>query len=445
VEQPDFFASGPPGLAFVNGFAKLGAGRVDFEAHSPEHRARYAFPFAYDPAAPRARWLACLADAFQGDDDAADKIECLQEFAGAALFGLATKYQKAIVMFGEGANAKSTIANVIAAAFPAGSTCAVAPQTWGNEYRLAMMAGKLLNVVNELPEADILSGEDFKSMIDGSPKTARRIREAPFTFSARAGHLFAANKLPGSNDQSHGFWRRFIVLTFHRVFAEHEQNPNLADEIIRDELPGVVAWMVEGAKRIMVKGHYTIPASSAAAVASWRCGTDPVALFIEEKTRPAKAGAERTRSADLFAAYRDWSETNAHKVMSRSSFGRRMTAIKLGSVHTMTGEVYPVTLLRFGEQNPRDVERAVAEQAAREATDQHYPDEDDPLPAIGAPSSPPVCAACEGSGEAPFRNWPAGTYAPGVETPRCQVCSGRGTNPEAKNLTAETAERGQET
>lgn len=389
VARPGFFDDATPGLAFSNGFVRLDGNRIAFEPHSPEHAARFSYAFHFDAAAPRSRWLACLADAFKGDDDAADKIACLQEFAGASLFGLASRYQRAIVMFGEGSNAKSTIARVIAAAFPPGSTCAVAPQKWGDEYRLALMAGKLLNVVSELPEADILEGETFKAMISGDAMTARPIREAPFPFSPRAGHLFAANKLPGSNDQSHGFWRRMIVLVFKRVFAEHEQNASLAEQIIAAELAGVVAWAIEGAQRIAASGRYTVPTSSAAALKSWKRGADPVAQFVAEKTRPARTNDDRSRAVDLFAAYVEWAEANKFRVMSSHTFGMRMRGIGQGSEHTRAGEVYPVALLRMGEVSPAIIEAAEREEAA--AATRNAPAVE-PAPAADEPIRPPTPA-----------------------------------------------------
>lgn len=349
AEREGFFDAPAAGLAFGDCFVRLEGDRLTTEPHSPGHAARFAYPFKFQETAECPRWLACLAEAFRGDVEVAEKIACLQEFAGASLFGIATRFQRAIVLFGTGDNAKSTVASVIAAAMPRGSACAVPPQSWGSEYRLALMSGKLLNVVSELPEADILDGETFKSMITGDLMTARPIREAPFTFTARAGHLFAANRLPGSNDQSHGFWRRMIVITFQRVFTEAEKTPGLAESILAEELPGIVAWVIAGARRLLAQGRYTIPVSSSATVTAWKRGADPVAQFVEEKTRPPKDYRERETARSLFDAYVAWAEANRFKVMSSHTFGMRLRAIGYGSEHTRTGEVYPVTLLRIGE------------------------------------------------------------------------------------------------
>lgn len=350
VTVPEFFDKAPHGLAFSNGFVRLVKGQLRCVPHSPSHGARYAYPFAVDDGATCPQWEQCLLDAFAGDGDAGEKIAAIQEYAGASLLGFATRFTRAIVMFGNGANAKSVIAEVVASAFPPGSTCAIPPQTWGNEYRLALLAGKLLNVVNELPEADILAGETFKGIVDGNQTTARPIREAPFDYHPRAGHLFAANRLPQSNDQSHGFWRRMMVIEFNRTFAAHEQDTMLADRIIREETPGVVAWMLAGARRVIYQGQLTIPPSSISAVRNWQHSSDPVSLFVAEKTRTARDHGDRSSCGTMFEAYTSWAEKNRFKVMSSSSFGRRIAGLGFPSEATHDGYVYPLALLTTGEK-----------------------------------------------------------------------------------------------
>lgn len=371
VARPRFFAEGPPGLAFRNGFVTLDGERVVVEDHHPEHAALFSYDFDYDHAAPCARWLGCLEAAFQGDADAGLKIQLLQEFGGAALLGMATKYQRCVMLTGDGANAKSTLAEIIEAAFPPGSTCAVAPQAWGDDRKLALMTGKIMNVVLELPEDDILTPEHFKGMVDGMMMTARQVYKDAYTWKPRMGHLFAANRLPGTTDHTHGFWRRWFVVEFNRIFREDEQNPYLKDEIVSSELQGIVAWLVEGARRLAARGRYQPPPSSAQAILRWRRAADPVAIFVSEKTRAAKTDVERMSASSIFQAYVSWAESNKYRVMSAGKFGQRMRGLGLKSEHTRTGEVYPVRLRREGEaaedEPAADPEAELAAAAAREA------------------------------------------------------------------------------
>ena len=129
------------------------------------------------------------------------------------------------------------------------------------------MRGARLNLVHEIPPKAIAGGTDFKAIITGDPITAREIYKSPYTYRPRTAHVFSANELPGSTDITEGFWRRVVVLTMPKRFDGTQQMiPELAKKIIAAEMPGVLAWAVEGAQRLLTQDAYTIPASSLEAV-----------------------------------------------------------------------------------------------------------------------------------------------------------------------------------
>jgi putative DNA primase/helicase len=327
---------------------------VRLHDHSPEHRARTGYPFTYDRRSPT-RFLAFLESVWRDDADKDEKIALVQEFGGACLIGNATTYQRAIVSKGAGANGKGVTTQILVAAMPPESTTAIPPQEMGNEYRRAMLAGKRLNVVNELPEADIIDSEAFKAVVAGDPIVGRHIRQPPFTFQPVAGHFFAANRLPGTNDLTHGFWRRLVVLEFNRSFTtDPARNPHLAREIIDTELPAIVSWLLEGAVRLMREREYTVPASHSQAVAEWRRNADQVAQFVEERTRPLGAGEALGEGAsDLYAAYRQWAIQNGHRPVAANKFGSRMSDLGRPSEHTKHGNRYPL-VVKQGEGLVKD-------------------------------------------------------------------------------------------
>jgi putative DNA primase/helicase len=349
ASDPDFFATAASGLAFANGFVRVSADRITLEPHRAAHRARVGLPFDFIENAPTSFWSKFVGDLFAGDDDADAKANCLQEFAGAALLGIATRFQIALILLGEGANGKSEFIKATMASMPEGSCVAIPPQDWGQEYRRALLANKRLNIVSELPEADILSSEAFKAVISGDAITGRHIREAPFTFTPIAAHLFASNRLPGTTDHSDGFWRRPVVLRFNRVFKGADAVPDIAAKIVAAERPGIVRWMLEGARRLLAAGRYTVPASSATEIAEWRRNADPVALFLAECARDHLVASEGVTAALLYLHFRTWAERNGHRAMSSTKFGMRMRSLGKGSVHTKSGKRYPVALVTGGD------------------------------------------------------------------------------------------------
>lgn len=359
VAVRDFFANAPAGMVFTNGFATVTAKGIELRPHARENRARYGYAFELSPSSLAAKHLKFLYDLWQPDEDREDKILLWQEFGGACLLGIAPTYQRCLVGIGEGCNGKSKAGDILLAVMPEGSTCSIAPQEFGQEYRRAMLAGKRLNVVNELPEADIIESESFKNIITGETITGRHIRQAPITFRPKAGHYFAANRLPGTNDQTLGFWRRFLVATFNRNFTNDPvRNARIAEEIIEAERPAIVRWFLEGGVRLLRERDYTIPESHHAAMAAWRRIADPVALFVEEQTEPCQA-IEGSQAAWLYTNFRNWAERNGHRVMSSTKFGMRMAALERGAEHFDTGNRYPVRL-KAPEDNPSGNPRARA-------------------------------------------------------------------------------------
>jgi putative DNA primase/helicase len=346
VAKPDFFADAPAGVAFEDCFVALGPNAVERRPHSFQNRARFGYPFPYTPGAAPERFLRFLGECFAGTDDAAERILCIREYVGSSLFGIAARYQRALVMHGDGANGKGVLTKTLDRAMPQGSCVAIPPQQWSNEYRLAMLAGKRLNIVSELPEADIIDSEAFKSIVAGDATTGRRIREAPFTFAPVAGHVFAANRLPGTADQTHGFWRRMLVIGFPNIVPVERQDPAL-DEKLAAELPGVVAWLIQGAADAMKRGKLTTPTSSLEAVANWQRVADQVRVFLAERTRELPAGAEAwqgTNATELYKAYKAWAANSGHKQLSSTSFGLRLAQIGVPKQTTRAGILYDVEL-----------------------------------------------------------------------------------------------------
>lgn len=334
-----FFDAAPAGIAFANGFVSVDGHGARLTPHSLEHRCRYAMPFAYEERTSE-RWDGFLQALFRDDVDRDAKIDCLGEFFGLCLFGQVTKFQKVIIASGEGENGKSTLAKIISATFPPGSISAIAPQDMGQEYRRALLAGKRLNVVSELPEAKIIAGEAFKAIVTGDQIIGRHIRETPFSFSPVAGHYFAANRLPGTNDQSEGFWRRMLVVQFNRSFKDDpEKNLDIAETLIREDLPAVCAWMLQGAVRALRQGGYSEPASHGKELAAWRRGADQVAQFFEAC---CTAGHEHeTLASAVYQAYRTWAISNGHHhLLASNAFGMRMGKLGHSSRKKESANVY---------------------------------------------------------------------------------------------------------
>jgi phage/plasmid-associated DNA primase len=145
-----------------------------------------------------------------------------------------------------------------------------------------------------------------------------------------------------------GFWRRLILIKFRREFSKVEADRGIGPRIAKEEAQGIVAWLVEGAKRAAARGHYAEPESHAEGLAEWKTGCDVVALFLAEYFDPeAKADLKAVPAASLYAAFRGWAAMNGHsKPPSSVKFGRRLVTLGVPKKHTMAGAAYGLKVIK---------------------------------------------------------------------------------------------------
>jgi phage/plasmid-associated DNA primase len=145
-------------------------------------------------------------------------------------------------------------------------------------------------------------------------------------------------------DQTHSFWRRFLIIRFNRCFTgDAARDPNIAERILGAERPGVVSWMLEGAVRLMAHSGYTIPASHNVELALWQGKRDPIAAFVDECTSPAPRSTGTLASA-LYGAYQTWAIEKGHEPVSSTKFGTRLRELEHHPRRTNRGMLYPFAM-----------------------------------------------------------------------------------------------------
>lgn len=353
LRAPDWFDGVSAGCGFKNGFLGIVGGTIGLREPSPEHRIRAAHAFDFDPRAPRTELDAFFDVIFADDseDEGSAKRGLLQEFFGAAMFGLAPSFQKCLVMYGRAGNGKSQILEILSSVFPDSSVISsLPPHMWGEQFALEGLAGKLVNLVDELPKHEIVSGAAFKAVITGNPVAAERKYQAKFTFRPRAAHVFCTNELPATADTSEAFFDRFILLGLRRKIRDTGADVRDAGQrVIAACRPGIVAWATEGAQRLLARGRFELPESSAKLLADWRLGGDSVAMFFAECTADANFAepiglGNGTKAMRLYQEYRTWCGDNGFKVCSSKTFAQRAESMDRPAFRREDANYYPVHL-----------------------------------------------------------------------------------------------------
>jgi putative DNA primase/helicase len=146
----------------------------------------------------------------------------------------------------------------------------------------------------------------FKTIVSGDRINAERKHQDPFDFRPYARMLYSCNELPESKDQTHAFYRRWIIIPFERTFVKGENaDPELRDKLTTPaELSGIFNKALEGLHRLWERERFTEPAQVREALQRYKRQNDTVAAFIEECCR--LDGTASISKENFWQAYRTW-------------------------------------------------------------------------------------------------------------------------------------------
>jgi len=160
-----------------------------------------------------------------------------------------------------------------------------------------------------------ISGEDSLT-ID------RKYRD-PLTVKLNTRFVILSNELPRLGDASGALAGRLILLRLTQSWYGKE-DPKLFDRL-RDELPGILLWSIEGWRRLRYRGRFLQPTSAVRLVEDMEDLSSPVGAFVRDRCRVAPG--ERIEVSDLYREWRSWCDTHGRKEPgTEASFGRDLRA-----------------------------------------------------------------------------------------------------------------------
>ncbi|MFM0295007.1 phage/plasmid primase, P4 family [Paraburkholderia sp. RL17-380-BIE-A] len=330
----------PMTVCVSNGVVDLDTGEL--REHDARDWHRNHLEIEYQENAECPRWRKFLAEVFAPDQDQAEKIAFLQEFAGYLLVP-SSEHQTMLLCVGEGANGKSVTVEIMQALLGTSNYCTVPLHQLGQAFRNAVLQGKLANFCGEISNNRRVDERAIKQIVGGDPIYAEKKGKDGFSFKPYSRIVATGNTLPEVDDTSDGFSRRLAILAFNRRFAEHEREHDLLAKLL-EELPGIFVWALEGLRRVRDSGKFTRVPSSAEAVAAYKLRINPVAQFMTTVAEKS-TGRERTKSSDLYKEFQHFCHENGFlPVMTNSRFGSELARMDIKSKKSNGNLYYPVKL-----------------------------------------------------------------------------------------------------
>ena len=125
------------------------------------------------------------------------------------------------MLFGCGDNGKSVFIKLIESFVGRQNTSHVTLQDLDNDrFSSADLYGKSVNVFADLKATKLSSTGNFKTLVSGDSVRAQHKYGQPFSFRNHAKLVFSANRIPDSDDTSHAYYKRWLILPFERSFTE---------------------------------------------------------------------------------------------------------------------------------------------------------------------------------------------------------------------------------
>ena len=338
--------AGEPVIACANGLLRV-SDRTLIDP-TPDFFNTFALPFGYDPKTTKpARWLRFLAEVLPKDPKA---IKALQEWFGYVLSGR-TDLQKALMLLGRTRSGKGTIDKVLAALVGEGNHTGLAGSDLAADFGLEQLVTKTVATFSD--DRMSMNGKRFVErmlQITGEDKVtvAQKYRSA-WTGQLGTRLQFMSNEPPALPDASGAVVGRLVVIYLPVSFLGREDTGLIGR--LREELPGILNWSLDGLDRLTKAGRFTEVTSSSGLVAEMHESASPIRAFLDE--RCAVGVKKFADKAQTYFAWREWCLTNGHEPGSKESLTKKLIACLGRDV------IDPDARVRLGKQKQVRVYRGI--------------------------------------------------------------------------------------
>lgn len=289
----------------------------------------------YDPSVKAPVWMEVLAKITMEDGLGAGKplAAFLKRWFGYCATGEVREH-KFVVHYGQGSNGKSTLLDTMAVvmggyAGTAAPGLLMASKSDKHPAEIADLFGKRMVTAHETGDGGLLREDFVKQATGGDRIKARFMRENFFEFDPTHKLQLLTNYKPGVRGQDNGIWRRILLVPyqarfgsieeFHAGRAHYVKDTKIAEHI-QAELPGVLAWVVEGAVEWYREGLQE-PDLVRLASTDYQGEQDRVKQFVEECCQVEKgATTPLTGNFGILEAYQLWCREAGFSPMAKTRF-----------------------------------------------------------------------------------------------------------------------------
>lgn len=282
------------------------------------------------------KWLAFLDQIFENDKEL---IRYIQKALGYSLSGDVSE-QCVFFLYGMGRNGKSTFLEIVRKIMNDYATNiqpeSIMVKSSANNANsdIARLKGARFVTSVEPNEGMRLNEGLIKQLTGDDMITARKLYGDEFEFRPEFKLWMATNHKPIIRGNDLGIWRRIHIIPFSVTIPDDKVDKHLSEKLTQ-ELPDILAWMVEGYKLWKFE-ELRKPKVIQDAVEEYKNEMDVISAFLASDY--IVEGGE-VKAQALYAVYCQWAaECNEYK-MSSTKFGREIVK-RYNKVHKKAGWFY---------------------------------------------------------------------------------------------------------
>jgi putative DNA primase/helicase len=263
-----------------------------------------------------------LIEVFDGDREV---IQFVQRAVGYSLTG-DTREQCLFILWGGGANGKSTFLETIIRllgmhAVPTPFSTVMVQRNPGSPRNdLAALHGARLVKASEAEHHSTFAESIVKEVTGGDTITARFLFKEHFSYKPTFKLWLATNHRPEIHGTDDAIWRRIRLIPFTRQFSGANKDAGLREKL-EGELPGILAWAVQGCLDWQKHGLKSARIVESATL-EYRQESDQVGRFIKDQCELQQNN--QTPAKELYDGFVAWSVKHQERPLAINQFAVKL-------------------------------------------------------------------------------------------------------------------------
>ncbi|HMK46945.1 MAG TPA: phage/plasmid primase, P4 family [Methanocella sp.] len=310
-------------LNVLNGTIDLRTGLL--RPHDPRDLITMLASVEYRQGEDCPHFKAFVQEIFQGNDDL---IRFVQRALGYSMTG-ETSERCIFIEYGNGANGKSTLNNVIMRILGDYHTATQAETLFEKKFGdginndVARLKGARYVTTSESNQGKDLDEGRVKQLTGGDPVTARFLHKEYFQFDPKFKIWLGTNHRPNIRGTDQAIWDRIRLIPFDVRIPPERQDKGLADTLYHNEGSGILNWMIEGCLSWQKDGLGEAEAVKTA-TQEYRIDMDLIIGFIEDVLDPQATKVHITATSTLYDHYKQWTTNTGNTELGQKQFTARM-------------------------------------------------------------------------------------------------------------------------